>query len=80
MSLPGLPLRIKMVNGSPVPLDPGKCEPHTKSPDGYLQWHEWSKLRERTHIQRQCRGCGLWSIWEPKAPAVSTANLPKRKD
>jgi hypothetical protein len=20
----------------------------------------------RTHVQRQCTGCGLWAVWEPR--------------
>lgn len=78
MALPGLPLRITMIKGHPVPLDPANCEPHTESPDGYLQWHAWAERMERTHVQRQCRGCGLWSIWEPKAVAESTATCEVR--
>lgn len=62
-----IPLRIQTLrDGTVIPLKPEECEQHTKSPAGYLQWHSWAERMERTHIQRQCRGCGLWSIWEPK--------------
>jgi hypothetical protein len=53
-----------------VPKFPDECEPHTPCPSGYLEWHAWSLRKSRTHIQRQCKGCGLWAIWEPK-PAVA---------
>lgn len=66
MSLPGIPLRIRMVKGHPEPLEPGDCEPHTGSPDDYFAWDAWAKRMEKTHTQRQCKGCGLWSVWEPK--------------
>lgn len=61
-----IPLRIEMVNGHAVPLHPEECEPHTPSPDGYMQWHAWADRMEKTHIQRQCHGCGLWAVWEQK--------------
>lgn len=61
-----VPLRITWAKGDPVPAAPDLCEPHTESPDGFLQWHEWAKRMEKTHTQRQCKGCGLWAIWEPK--------------
>ena len=64
-----MPLRTKWVKGSPVPLEPEKCEPHTPCPDGYLQWHAWAERMARPHIQRQCKGCGLWAIWERKGKA-----------
>jgi hypothetical protein len=61
-----IPLRIKHVNGKPEPLNPEECEPHTSSPDGYLQWDEWAERMSMTYTQRQCKGCGLWSVWDPK--------------
>jgi hypothetical protein len=61
-----LPQRIKVVNGRYVPEVPEECEPHTHCPDGYLQRDEWMEQMSETHDQRQCRGCGLWAIWEPK--------------
>lgn len=64
--LPGIPQRVKMVGGTPVPLYPDECEPHTPHPDGYVPYFEWMRKMERTHVQRQCRGCGLWSVWEPR--------------
>jgi len=59
-----IPFRVKTVAGHPVPEFPDECEPHTASPRGYLQWHEWAAKMEQTHVQRQCKGCGLWAIWE----------------
>lgn len=37
-------------------------------PEGYITWHEWAEQMSKTHDQKQCPGCGLWKIWEPKAP------------
>lgn len=42
------------------------CEPHTPQPSGYLASSEWADIMMKTHDQRQCKGCGLWLIWEPK--------------
>jgi hypothetical protein len=61
-----IPQRIKFVKGSAVPLYPDECEPHTPSPDGYLAWDAWAEEKSQAHDQRQCRGCGLWAVWEPK--------------
>ena len=58
--------RIKWVGGHPVPEFPDECEPHTLDPEGYLQWDAWAERMNRTYAQRQCKGCGLWAIWEPK--------------
>jgi len=68
VSVPGndIPLRIRIDHGHPVPLHPEECEPHTEAPRGYLAWQEWAQRMDRTHNARQCRGCGLWVIWEPK--------------
>lgn len=61
-----IPLRVQVVKGHHVPLHPEECEPHTESPAGYLQWHEWAEKMGKTHVPRQCRGCGLWSVWEKR--------------
>jgi hypothetical protein len=61
-----VPLRIRWVKGHPVPAAPDECEPHTESPDDYLPWHAWAERMDKTHTQRQCRGCGLWAIWKPR--------------
>lgn len=61
-----IPLRVKAVHGETLPRFPDECEPHTEVPRGYLAWDEWADEMVRTHVQRQCRGCGLWAIWEPK--------------
>jgi hypothetical protein len=61
-----IPQRVKLVKGHFVPEFPDECEPHTPSPAGYLQWHPWAAEMEKTHVQRQCKGCGLWTIWEPR--------------
>lgn len=61
-----IPQRTKFVGGESVPEFPDECEPHTPDPSGYLQWHAWAERMAKTHKQRQCKGCGLWAIWEPK--------------
>lgn len=40
-------------------------EDHTVSPEGYIQWHAWAGAMAKTHKQRKCAGCGLYTIWEP---------------
>jgi hypothetical protein len=35
-------------------------------PRGYLARSEWADEMMETHTPRQCKGCGLWLIWEPK--------------
>ena len=61
-----VPLRFKWVNSEAVPLHPEECEPHTPSPRSYVPWHAWAEKMEETHVQRQCKGCGLLRVWEPK--------------
>jgi hypothetical protein len=43
-----------------------RCE-QQRQPTGYVDASEWGEYMSRTHEQRQCPGCGLWTIWEPKA-------------
>jgi hypothetical protein len=64
-----IPLRVRMEGGHPVPAEPGECEPHTDAPTGYLAWHAWAERMDKTHVVRQCHGCGLWAIWERKTVA-----------
>jgi len=66
--MPEMPQRVKTVSGHVVPLYPEECEPHTETPTGYLQWDEWAEQMNRTHVQRQCKGCGLWAVWELRQP------------
>lgn len=40
----------------------GKCK-HTKSPVGYVQWHEWADKKSKTHKQIKCLGCNRYAIW-----------------
>jgi hypothetical protein len=42
------------------------CEPHEPWPEGYIAGSEYADLMMKTHVQRACRGCGLYLIWEPK--------------
>lgn len=39
-----------------------KCR-HTKSPTGYVAWHEWAEKKAKTHEQERCPNCGLWAVW-----------------
>jgi hypothetical protein len=64
--------------GMPMAARPGTtpgCEPHTPWPPGYIAGSDYADLMMQTHDQRQCRGCGLWAIWEPKpgVPAPTRA-------
>lgn len=70
-----VPQRVKMVDSHPVPLYPEECEPHTPTPAG-LQWWAWSEEMAKTHDQRQCKGCGLWAIWEPRSSPAEPAGDP----
>lgn len=49
-----------------APATTPDCEPHEPHPDGYVAHSEWADMMMKTHEVRQCRGCGLWAIWEPK--------------
>lgn len=44
---------------------------HAAAPEGYVAAYDWAQTMMRTHVQKQCAGCGLWLIWEPKATAPS---------
>jgi len=37
-----------------------------EEPIGYLAWHEWAELMSKTYVQRECPGCGRFTLWEPK--------------
>lgn len=39
---------------------------HTPHPAGYLEHSTWAEKMLKTHVQRQCPGCGFWALWEPK--------------
>lgn len=39
---------------------------HTPTPDGYIEWHDWTERAAKVAEQKRCDGCGLWAIWEPK--------------
>lgn len=62
-----IPQRVKAVHGKFVPEFPGECEPHTPAPSGYGAFFDWAEGMSEDHVQRQCVGCGLWAVWEPKA-------------
>lgn len=50
----------------PEPACPNQAK-HTLHPSGYL-WHsEWAEQLLLTHDQRECPGCGTWSVWEVQA-------------
>jgi hypothetical protein len=56
---------------SPCKLAPMKCptpEKHAKDvPNGYIAWHEWARVKARTHACSRCPGCGLYKVWVPFA-------------
>lgn len=56
-----------------TPATTPECEPHTPRPEGYLEHSEWADEMAKTHEARQCKGCGLWAIWEPKPPEGASA-------
>jgi hypothetical protein len=48
------------------------CEPHEPWPEGYIASSEYADLMAETHVQRPCRGCGLYLIWEhPRRPVLA---------
>ncbi|WP_027933716.1 hypothetical protein [Amycolatopsis thermoflava] len=52
----------------PINMGPGcdpRCQEH-QQPTGYIDRAEWAEYMLITHDQRQCPGCGLWTIWEPR--------------
>jgi hypothetical protein len=49
------------------PATTPECEPHTPRPEGYVQHSDWADIMlDSGHDTRQCKGCGLWLIWEMK--------------
>jgi hypothetical protein len=61
-----VPKRVKYSGGKLVPEFPEQCEPHTKTPGGYGAFFDFCETMSETHIQRQCLGCGLYAVWEPR--------------
>jgi hypothetical protein len=51
------------------PATTPECEPHTPWPSGYIAGSDYADLLAQSHTQRQCRGCGLYAIWEPRREA-----------
>ena len=76
-----IPQRVKLADGHFVPEFPGECEPHTPGPTSYLQWGEWADQKAAAgYVQRQCKGCGLWMIWERPGLARSVRGQADRPD
>lgn len=47
------------------------CDDHADAPAGSWgdrEFLEWAEEMEKTHVNEQCIGCGLWKIWTPKEP------------
>lgn len=63
--VPEIPLRVKFEGHHLVAAHPEDCEPHTPAPASPLRWLEWFEQVKESHVQRQCRGCGLRAVWEP---------------
>jgi hypothetical protein len=36
------------------------------APVGYIQWDDWAEAKGKTHVQRKCTVCGLYTIWTKK--------------
>lgn len=74
------PLRTRVSRwGRVIAEAPAECEPQCRESDrihGQLEdagYKRYLADRARTRNERQCRGCGRWGIFEPRA---ITANLP----
>lgn len=71
------PFRLKPGGGPIRPEFPGECEPECRYSDelrehlSYSEFAEYMKRRWRTRDERQCRGCGRWGIFEPRAITAS---------
>lgn len=64
-----IPIRM----GPPAPDCDPRCS-EQQQPTGYVDRAEWAEYMLQTHDQRQCPGCGLWSIWDPKPNPPSDQN------
>lgn len=66
-----IPFRIVIVDGRIQPEFPEQCEhsePGRPSDDEDVREHvAWALRMQATHNQRQCKGCGLWAVWEVKS-------------
>lgn len=51
--------------GPPRPDCDPRCE-EFQQPTGYVAASEWAEYMLQTHDQKQCPGCGKWTIWEPR--------------
>ena len=55
------------------------CGDHcTEGPTGYSARHEWFRVKAKTHKQRRCAECGLWSIWIPRGETRTPQNRTLR--
>ena len=62
---PGSPHRRCIPIGTRRPDCDPRCD-EQQQPTGYVNRAEWAEYMLQTHVQRQCPGCGKWTIWEPK--------------
>lgn len=60
---------------------PNRAEHYDGSdqPRGYIGWHEWAEEKGKTHVPRQCPGCCLWKIWEPRKGASPAKDVADRR-
>ena len=35
-------------------------------PFGYIERSDWAEAKMKTHVQRKCMTCGLYTIWTKK--------------
>ena len=35
-------------------------------PFGYIERSDWAEAKMKTHVQRKCMKCGLYTIWTKK--------------
>lgn len=48
---------------------PNESAHNDDGPRDYMSRAEWAENKLKTHDQKQCPGCHLWLIWEPKHAA-----------
>ena len=47
-------------------------ENHEPMPTGYVEFDEWAKVKNRTHKNIKCPGCGFYRLWIPRNVKVKS--------